>query len=83
LLKLISGVSYSSSSRAALVETPFALAVFQMASSIKDTYSLPLSIGIDSGSNLAENLEERVKRGLPFEPVLVVISSTPLAPAVP
>ena len=36
-----------------------------------------------SGSNLAENLDEKLKRVFPCTPCLVLITNTPLAPEVP
>ena len=59
------------------------MALFHRASEIMAEYWLTSSIGMRFGSNLAENLEENVKRVFPVTPCLVLIINTPLPPLVP
>jgi len=42
----------------------------------KAEYWLPFNIGMVSGSNLAENLDEKLKRVFPCTPCLVLITNT-------
>ena len=66
-----------------LLASPCALAEFHIASCTYALYWLPESIGIDLGSIFIEFFVEKEKRVLEREPFFFVMSSTPLAPAVP